>query len=239
MPTIYRVGFPPNKQRRNGSRHGDHPRKKGLQSLLWFHFLPPWWLSKRICLIRKETDRQTCLYCPCHVIEFKSPQTSSALVGLVVRATNISPAGFGSSSRQQQHYTALCSSKSTDWVKRILPLLKMAAVSISYFFFQREAQRKRAVIVLSSCNWLGLFLPCRVSPWCARRHPPLQGSCPSGDRHGIVTRCGVVKPCLVLWLARSCNNKRKMSIKYRKNNIIKFSDKSPGTTHDLVKREFN
>lgn len=50
-----------------------------------------------------------------------------------------------------------------------------------------------------------LLLPCRVSPWCARRHPPLQGSCPSGDRHGIVTRCGVVKPCPVLWLARSCN----------------------------------
>lgn len=65
------------------------------------------------------------------------------------------------------------------------------------------------------------FLPCRVSPWCAKRHPPPRGSCPSWDRHGIVTRCGVVKPCLVLGLARSCNsNERKI---YMDKNTLSVS----------------
>ena len=52
-------------------------------------------------------------------------------------------------------------------------------------------------------------LPCRVSPWCARRHLPLRGSCPGEDRHGIVTRCGVGKPCPVLQPDHNCYSKKK------------------------------
>lgn len=154
--------------------------------------------------------------------------------------TSFSPAGFRSPAHHWHsatvpQYTALCFNLTDEF-----PRLKMAAVDhlilhkkkhlLEVTWAKGSGIEKRAVIVLSRWNWRGLFLPCRVSPWCARRHPPLRGSCPSEDRHGIVTRCGVVKPCPVLWLARSYNKtnkgKKKETENWVSNENRKFTKSS-------------